>query len=99
MYIWRELLFIILGFTLFIGILYWVLVRAARLGNRIHQDPRFKRRVLFIAAIPYILGGLVGTVEVATGNEELKTLAGLAISIPMAWLFLWAARRTKIPPG
>lgn len=78
---WRELLLIIIGFTLFIAIVYWVLVRAARLGNRIHQDPRFRRRVLVIA------------------NEPLKTLAGLAISIPMASLFLWAARRTKIPPG
>ena len=96
---WRDLLLIIIGFTLFIAIVYWVLVRAARLGNRIHQDPRFRRRVLVIAAIPYILGGLVGTVEVATGNEPLKTLAGLAISIPMAWLFLSAARKTKIPPG
>lgn len=73
--------------------LWW----AAQMGNRALQDPRYRRRVLRLGGIIYIVFTVLVVGAVATRRERVEALYGLPMGALIAWILLRAAAKTKVP--
>ena len=78
--------------------LAWMMWRACKSAERAERDARYLRRRLFQLGILYVGCAVYGIEEVATGKEHKEILLGLPIGLTLAWLYLRAASRVKIPP-
>jgi heme A synthase len=89
---------IILGVSVATVFLGWVMWRAARSVERAESDPKYQRRWLIVFGMVYVLGAIVGISNVASGHAPPLSLLGLPIPVLIAWYFVRAAIRVKVPP-
>jgi hypothetical protein len=94
----RQISTIIIGVLVF-GLLLGYGVRwAAEAGDRATNDPRYRRRMLGLCGVVYIVVGIFIIVEVAVRKEPVQVLYGLPIGVIIAWLLFRAVTKTKVPP-
>ena len=88
---------IIVGVLAFSALLGWGAWRIFKSAERAEQDPRHLRRNLLRLGLIYIGCALYGIAEVVTGKQPVESLVGLPIGALLAWFYLRAAFRVKIP--
>jgi hypothetical protein len=72
---------------------------AWRETERAERDPRYKRKILLRLSLLYIGCAAFGIAEVVSGREPKQSLLGLPIAAVLAWAYLRAATRMKVPPA
>lgn len=87
----------IIGILLFTSLLGFALWGVAQFGNRVFRDTRYRRRALLWAGLIYVVGAVLGLMEVAVGKQPLQTLAALPLVALIAWFFIRAALKTNVP--
>jgi len=90
---------VIVGVLAVSALLAWAMWRACKTAERAERDPRFLRRILLGFGLLYIASAVYDVAEVIAGKEPLQSLIGLPIGAALAWLFLKAALRVKVPPA
>jgi hypothetical protein len=68
-------------------------------AERAEGDARYRRRVLIRMALLYVACAVFGIAEVIAGRAPKESLIGLPIAALLAWLWLRAAIRLKVPPA
>jgi len=79
--------------------LAWMMWRVCKSAERAERDPRYLRRRLFGLGMLYVGCAVYGIAEVVAGREPKEILVGLPIGAALAWLYLRAAIRVKVPPS
>jgi uncharacterized membrane protein len=90
---------VILGVLAFSAFLGWGAWRVFKSAERAERDPRYLRRRLVLLGLLYVGSAVYGIEQVVTGREPLQSLIGLPIGALLAWFYLRAAFRVKIPPA
>jgi len=90
---------IIVGVLASCAFLGWLMWRACQSVDRAQRDPRYMRRLLLRGGLLYVGCALYGIEEVATGKMPIQSLLGLIIPGGLAWFYIRAASRVKVPPA
>jgi hypothetical protein len=90
---------IIVGVLAFSAFLAWMAWRLCKSAERAERDPQYLRRSLLRLGLLYVGCAVFGIAEVATGRQPIESLIGLPIGAALAWLYLRAAIRVKVPPA
>jgi hypothetical protein len=80
------------------ALLAFAMWHAWKEAERAEHDLRYRRRVLLRLGLLYLGSAVFGIVEVVTGREPKEVLFGLPVGAVLAWGFLRAAIRVKVPP-
>ena len=79
------------------GALAWAMWRAVKSVERMERDARYLRRKLIWMGAIYVFAALFGIFEVVVGGQPVESLLGLPVALALAWFWLRAASRVKIP--
>jgi hypothetical protein len=94
----RLIATVIVGVLASSAFLAWMAWRVSRSAERAERDPKYLRRRLMRWGMLYFATVVIIIVEVATGDKPKAMLLGLPITALIAWWFLRAAVRVKVPP-
>jgi cell division protein FtsW (lipid II flippase) len=93
----RLIATVIVGVFSVTALLIWILWRACKSAERAEREPKYLRRILVLAGVPYVIAAVSIVAEVATGDMPVWMLLGLPIPILFAWFWLRQANRVKVP--
>lgn len=89
---------VIAGVSITTAILGWMMWRGWKSAERAETDLRHRRRIFLRLGLIYVAAMVIGITGVVTGSQPKESLIGLPIALLLAWFFLRARLREKIPP-
>lgn len=95
----RVIAAVIVGVLALSALLAWGTWRVCKTAERAELDPRFLRKILLGLGLLYVISAALALGKVIAGKEPVQSLVGLPIGAALAWLFLRAAVRVKLPPS
>jgi len=82
--------------TVFLAVAMW---GAWKEAEHAEGDARHRRRILLRLGLLYVGCAILGIAEVLSGREPKESLFGLPIAAILAWAYLRAGIRVKVPPA
>ncbi len=89
---------VIIGVSTATAILGWLLWRRWKSAERAETDLRHRRRIFLRLGLIYVAAMAIGIAGVLSGREPKEGLIGLPVALLLAWFWLRAALRVKVPP-
>jgi len=93
-----TLVAVIIGVSVTTAIFGWMMWHAWNSVERAETDSRHRRRIFIRLGLIYVLSATLGVGGVLSGKEPKESLIGLPVVLLLAWFWLRASLRVKVPP-
>ena len=89
----------IVGVSLTSALFAWIMWRTWKSAERAETDLRHRRRIFLRLGLAYVAAAVFGVMIVLSGREPKESLIGLPIGALLAWFYLRAAIKVRVPPA